>query len=110
MACNKFIEIVLYKLSLTNLRLRCPLTRLHIQIEMQYPSVQNLIYYFLTFQSEYRYHWNLHPNTNQICGYNLTNILAFQQLKNYMVGQKLISFDEADWLEDAIHETLVDDD
>lgn len=61
-------------------------------------------------QPEYRYHWNLHPNTNQICGYNLTNIPAFEKLKNHMTGQKLLSFDEADWLEDAIHETLVDDD
>lgn len=110
MACNKFIEKVLYKLSLTNPRLRCHLTRLHIQIEMQYPSVLNIIQYFLTFQSEYRYHWNLYPNINQILGYNLTNILAFKQLKDYMTAQKLISFDEAEWLEDAIHETLVDND
>ena len=32
MSNNKFIEKVLYKLSLANSRLRCPLIRLQIQI------------------------------------------------------------------------------
>ena len=110
MSNNKFIDTILNKLSLANPRLRCPLTRLHIQIEMQYPSVQSLIQYFLMLQPEYQYHWNLYPNTNNIRGYNLINIPAFIQLKNHLTGQKLLSFDEADWLEDAIHETLMDDD
>jgi hypothetical protein len=34
----------------------------------------------------------------------------FEKLKNYLTGQKLLTFDEADWLDDAIHETLLDDD
>ena len=110
MSNNKFIDRVLLRLSLVNSRLRCPLTRLHIQIEMQYPSVLSLIQYFLMLQPEYKYHWNLYPNTNHIRSYNLTNISAFEQLKNYLTGQKLLSFDEADWLEDAIHETLLYDD
>ena len=110
MANNKFIDSVLHKLSLANPRLRCPITRLHIQIEMQCPNVQNLIEYFLMLQPDYQYHWNLYRNINNIQGYNLTNISAFEHLKDYMTYQKLLSFDEADWLEDAIHETLLDDD
>lgn len=110
MACNNFIDKLLIKLSLVNPRLRCPLTRLQIQLEMQYPIVQNLIQYFLMLQPEYQYHWNLYQNTNNIRGYNLTNISEFEQLLNHLTCYKLLSFDEADWLEDAIHETLLDDD
>jgi hypothetical protein len=110
MANNKFIDRVLLRLSLANPRLRCPRTRLHIQIEMQYPSVMSLIEYFLILQPEYRYLWNFcpRPNINQL--YNLTNMSQFEKLKNYLTGQKLLTFDEADWLDDAIHETLLDDD
>jgi hypothetical protein len=102
MANNKFIEKFLMNLSLANPRLRCPLTRLHIQIEMQSPRVQSLIQYFLMLQQEYQ--------SNHICGYNLTNIAEFIKLKDYLIDQKLLYFDEADWLEDAIHETLFDED
>jgi len=75
---------------------------------MQYPKVQFLIEYFLMLQPEYYYSWNQHHIRNYICGYNLTNIPAFLELKDYMTSQKLLYFDEADWLEDAIHETLLD--
>jgi len=110
MANNKFIDRVLLRLSLANPRLRCPQTRLHIQIEMQYPSVMSLIEYFLILQPEYRHLWNYHPrpNINQL--YNLTNMSQFEKLRNHLTGQKLLTFDEADWLDDAIHETLLDDD
>jgi hypothetical protein len=110
MACNGFVDKMLAKLALVNPRLRCPLTRLHIQIEMQYPIVRSIIQYFLMLQAEYRYHWNLYPTTNAISGYNLIQIQAFIQLRDHMTGQKLLTFDEADWLEDAIHETLIGDD
>lgn len=110
MSNNKFIDRMLQRLALVNPRLRCFLTRLHIQIEMQYSICQSLIQQFLILQPEYRYHWNLLTDINRIHGYNLIQMSIFEQLKNYLTGQKLLTFDEADWLEDAIHETLVDDD
>ena len=110
MANNKFIDSVLLRLSLANPRLRCPLTRLHIQIEMQYPSVMSLIEYFLILQPEYKYHWNSHHGIYRPYNLNLTNISQFEKLRNHLTGQKLLTFDEADWLDDAIHETLLDDD
>ena len=129
MANNKFIEKFLMNLSLANPRLRCPLTRLHIQIEMQSPSVQSLIQYFLMLQPEYQYNLRnlgslktssvlnmsvldntLLTNTSVLDNTLLTNIAEFVQLKDYLTGQKLLYFDEADWLEDAIHETLLDED
>jgi hypothetical protein len=66
MSNNKFIDNVLNKLSLTNPRLRCPLTRLHIQIEMQYPTVQFLINYFIMLKPEYQYHWKIYNTDNYI--------------------------------------------
>lgn len=110
MANNKFIDKVLINLSLANPRLQCPLTRLHIQIEMQSPNVQFLIQYFLMLQQEYQYNWHMYAISNHIGGYNLTNISAFAQLKDYMTSQKLLYFNEADWLEAAIHDTLLDED
>jgi hypothetical protein len=83
---------------------------------MQYPSVQFLIEYLLTLQPEYQCFWNTRNTRNTrnrsniTCCYNLDNIPVFAKLKDYMTGQKLLYFDEAEWLEDAIHETLVDDD
>lgn len=108
MANNNFIDKVLLKLSLVNIRLRCSLTRLHIQIEMQSPYILSLIQDFIILQPEYQFIWNLN-NKNYIPAYDLTNIPAFVQLKDYLTGQNLLSFDEAEWLDDAIHETLLDD-
>jgi hypothetical protein len=110
MSNNKFIDKVLYKLSLVNPRLQCSLTRLYIQIELQYDFLQLIIQYFLTLQPKYQDYWNQHNLRNQIQCYYLTNIPEFIQLKEHMTGQKILSHDEADWLEDAIHETLLDDD
>ena len=110
MANNKFIDRMLLKLSLVNPRLRCPLTKLHIQIEMQYSRCQSLIQHFLILQPEYRYHWNVLTNTNHIRCYNLIQMPIFKELQNYLTGQQLLTFDEADWLEDTIHEILVYDD
>ena len=83
MANNKFIDKVLpntgvlankilLKLSLANPRLRCSITRLHIQIEMQCSNIQCLIEYFLILQPEYQYHWNLYPNAHHNHGNDLT--------------------------------------
>jgi len=59
---------------------------------------------------EYQYNWNMYANSIHITGYNLSNISAFVQLKDYLTGQKLLFFNEADWLEAAIHDTLLDED
>jgi hypothetical protein len=109
MANNKFIDKILLKLSLTNPRLQCPITRLHIQIEMQYSTIQFIINYLIMLQPEYRYNWKINKHAEYKCMLYLCNIPAFEELKTYMTKEKLLSFDEADWLDDAIHEILVDD-
>jgi hypothetical protein len=110
MANNQFIDKLLKLLSLVNPRLRCPITKLHIQIEMQYYNVQSLINYFIMLQPEYKYNWKLYHNVNPKVEIFLTNISAFNELKDYMTREKLLTLDEAEWLEDALHETLIDDD
>ncbi len=110
MSNNKFIDKVLYKLSLVNPRLRCPLTRLQIQIEMQYPEVLFMIQYFIMLQPEYKYCWTQNCKLELAHSYNLIIIPEFLHLKEYFISRNLLNSDEADWLEDAIHETLIDDD
>ena len=108
MACNDFIIQLLDKLSLVNPRLRCPITRLQIQIEMQYPSVLFIIEYFLMLKPEYQYNWSHCINPQNYKAIIIAELPAFEDLKTYITEQKLLTYDEAGWLDDAIHETLLD--
>jgi len=105
MTVNKFIDEILLQLSLVNPRLRCPITRLQIQIEMQYPYLHSLFQYFIDIKSNYKEIWNSRTTTNKI---QLVDLYAFTQIKDYMYRQKLLTLDEIEWLEDSIHEVLMD--
>lgn len=111
MSNNKFIEKVLEKLAGISPRLECSITRLQIQIELQYEDIQQLIAFFLMLQPEYSYYW-LRINTREITSpkitLNITQFGEFVGLYNYLLDKKLLTEDEAIWLDDAIHDTLLE--
>lgn len=107
MACNQFIDVLLANLSLENARLWCPIIRLQIQIDMQYPYVIELINYFLMVKPEYMYNWKNQQNKTDLLKNYLTNLSQFVDLKKFMIKKHLITKDEAIWLDDAIHKTLI---
>ncbi len=111
MSNNKFIEKVLEKLSEISPRLECSITRLQIQIELQYGYIQQLIAFFLMLQPEYSYNWS-RIDKNEVISpkiiLDITQFGEFFNLYNYMLDRQLLTTDEAIWLEDAIHDTLLE--
>jgi hypothetical protein len=111
MTNNKFIEKVLEKLASISPRLECSITRLQIQIELQYENVQKLIDFFIILKPEYNYQW-LCINTNQISSpkitLDITRLNEFLYLHKYLLDRHLLTEEEAYWLEDAIHDTLLE--
>jgi hypothetical protein len=62
---------------------------------------------------EYKYNWDIlqiMENRGEI--YNnftsIENIYEFQEFRSYLLAQNIFNHDEVDWLEDAIHEILVE--
>ena len=109
MLVNEFITLLLNKLELTVPRVRDACLKLHIQIELQNDFAFNLINYFIMLQPEYKYHWELIEsnivNTNFL---EISKLGEFLDLQMYFVSNNLLEPYEAIWLEDAIHEVLVD--
>lgn len=94
-------------------RLRNTQECLYIQIELQNNYVNNLIKYLIMLMPEYKYNWDIlqiMENRGEI--YNnftsIENIYEFQEFRSYLLTQNIFSHEEIDWLEDAIHEILVE--
>jgi len=113
MLCNEFITKMLELMSNPIPRLRNPQESLCIQIELQNYYVSNLIKYFIMLMPEYKYNWDIlqiMENRGEI--YNnftsIENIYEFQEFRSYLLAQNIFNHDEVNWLEDAIHEILVE--
>jgi hypothetical protein len=113
MLCNEFITKMLELMSNPIPRLRNPQESLSIQIELQNNYVNNLIKYFIMLMPEYKYNWNIlqtMENRGEIYN-NFTSIennYEFQEFRLYLLAQNLFNYNEIDWIEDAIHEILVE--
>jgi hypothetical protein len=113
MLFNEFIDKMLDNMSAPIPRLRNPLERLTIQFELQNDYVFNFINYFMMLLPEYRYNWHIMQKNDSLNGdylsfHNISNFSEFIEFHNYMVTHNIFNFDEAEWLEDAIHEILVE--
>ena len=113
MLCNAFIAIILELMSNPIPRLRDPLERLSIQIELQTDYIYRFVKYFIMIMPEYKYNWDIlqiMENRGEI--YNnftsIENIYQFQEFRSYLLAQNIFNYEEIVWLEDAIHEILVE--
>jgi hypothetical protein len=108
MAVNSFINNILTALSIPFPRLEEPLNQLHILTEMMNPKAFSLINYFLMLAPEYRYNWQLIIQREIETSYlEIDKLPQFQILRSYMVSKGLLTEYEAEFLDDAIHEVLV---
>ncbi len=94
-------------------RLRNSQERLTIQIELQNTYIFTLINYFMMLKPVYKYNWDMMQQRYSSYGdyakfHNISKFSEFQEFHNYMITNNIFDFVEAEWLEDAIHEILVD--
>jgi hypothetical protein len=110
MIINTFISQLLDKLSNISPRLEDSTIKLHIQIELQDEYAMNLLNYFVMLQPEYKYHWILLKNNNfrQQKILEIAKLVEFIDLQIYLISNNLLNKDEILWLDDAIHEVLID--
>lgn len=116
MLFNKFIEKMLELMSYPIPRLKDSQTRLAIQLEVQTKYLAELVDYFMKIKDEYKYNWNIYQNNhntiekgeNYFNFNNISHFYEFQEFYDYMITNKIFNYDEAEWLEDAVHEILVE--
>jgi hypothetical protein len=102
-------------------RLRNSQERLAIQLELQNTYIFNLINYFIMIKLEYKYNWDNMQKKNTFQGafqgafqgdylsfHNISKFSQFMEFHNYMITNNIFDFEEAEWLEDAIQEILVE--
>ena len=115
MLYNEFIEKMLDIMSAPIPRLRNSQERLAIQIKLQNTYVFNLLNYFMMLKPEYKYNWDMMQSRtyNALQGdylrfNNISKFSEFQDFHNYLITNNIFNVEEAEWLDDAIHEILVD--
>jgi uncharacterized membrane protein len=115
MLFNEFIDKMLCLMAYPIPRLRNQQEKLSIQFEIQNDYLYKIVMYFIQIQQEYKHNWVLYQNNhNQIQKTekkkfkNINNFNEFQQFYEYMIKNKIFNYDEAEWIEDAIHEILVE--
>jgi hypothetical protein len=113
---NEFIDKMLCLMAYPIPRLRNQQERLSIQLEIQNNYLFNIVKYFIQIKLEYKYDWNLYQNNynellknNKYTKFkNITHFNEFQEFYNYMITKNIFNYDEAEFIEDAIHEILVE--
>jgi len=114
MSFNDFISAMLNLLAQPIKRLRNPLESLSIQIDLQNNTIFRIIHYFIKIKPKYKYMWETQmleqrDNYNKSNNFqSIDNYNEFKEFYSYMITNNIFSYEEAEWLEDAIHDILVD--
>lgn len=113
MLYNEFIDKMLVLMSHPINRLRNPVERMTIQFNLQNTYLYKIFEYFMQIKTEYKYNWyifqcNENRNEKYLKFNNVSHYYEFQEFYDYMITNNVFNFDEAEWLEDAIHEILVE--
>jgi hypothetical protein len=112
MLANEFIDKLLQKLSYVIPRLQDSITRLQIQFEMQDIHILEHINYFISIMLEYKYKWDLITLSKityqEIDIPYIYTLPQYIELLNILREKKILLDTEAIWLDDAIHEVIID--
>jgi hypothetical protein len=109
MLVNEFISNLLNTLGLAVPRIRDSMVKLHIQFELQNDLVFHLLNYFIMLQPEYKYNWNLLENNISNDNYKqISEMSQYLDLQMYLVSKQLLDSNEVIWLDDTIHQVLID--
>ena len=124
--CNDFLVKLLNLLATQIVRLQDPLIKLQIQIELNKNDVFEIIQYFIEISGKYKEFWDhlnrniklmeitqynnsiVSINNNDINTYQIQNSREFRYLHEYLLKNKIFNSEELEWLDDAIHDILVD--
>ena len=124
--CNDFLVKLLNLLATQIVRLQDPLIKLQIQIELNKNDVFEIIQYFIDISGKYKEFWDhlnrniklieitqynnsiVSINNNDINTYQIQNSREFRYLHKYLLKNKIFNSEELEWLDDAIHDILVD--
>jgi len=112
---NEFIDKLLSLLANTIPRLRNAQECLLIQNILQNDCVCNLINNLIIIIPEYKNNWNRLQNKENYIDIDfannftpINNFYEFQTFYDYVLTHNIFNHEEADWLDDAIHEILVE--
>jgi hypothetical protein len=113
MLFNEFIDKMLSLMSMPIPRLRNTQECLAIQLELQNNYVSNLVKYFIMLMPEYKYNWeNLqhkgHSTSTYVNFKSIDKYMEYNAFHTYLLANNIFNLDEVEWLEDAIHEILVE--
>ena len=116
MLFNTFIDKMLDLMSNPIMRLRDSQERLTIQFQLQNTYLAEIVNYFMEIRKEYKYNWDciqanhntMEKGENYMNFNNISHFYEFQEFYDYMITNKIFNYDEAEWLEDAVHEILVE--
>jgi len=124
--CNEFLVKLLNLLATQIVRLQDPVIKLQIQIELNKNDVFEIIQYFIDISGKYKEFWDhlnrniklmeitqynnsiVSINNNDINTYQIQNSREFRYLHEYLLKNKIFNSEELEWLDDAIHDILVD--
>ena len=103
MSVNAFIEKLIIKMSHPIPRLRDPMEQLHIQIEMQDFDVNLIVSFLLMKKPEYKYNWGFVK-----AGTHFDDASVKEYIQQLLVQMKIFNTEEVEWVDDAVHEILVE--
>ena len=106
MLCNDFIAKFLNIMSYPCTRLRDDYTKLHIQIELNNQAVFDCIDFFTSIQNEYQRKWHLVELNLSRDTYDIVRTVRYQQFYKFITSKNLFTYNELEWVEDAIHEVM----
>jgi hypothetical protein len=111
MSVNKFLQTMIDKMSFPIPRLRKPEEQITVILQLYTEEIFQIISFILIKKSEYKYNWS---NIKTLCYQN--NYTEDNELKKYInylkemsINCNAMNFEEADWIDDAVHEILIDE-
>ena len=108
MRVNVFIDKLLELMSNPIQRLEDSQERLYIQLSLQNDYIYNLINHFIKILPTYKYSWNLFQSQKIVSFTNIDTCYEYLALRDYLLTNNIFNNDEVLWLDDAIHEILVE--
>jgi hypothetical protein len=87
-------------------RLRDDYIKLQIQIELNNQIIFDCIDFFQSIQNEYQRKWRLVELNVSRDTYDIVKTRGYQNFYKFITSKKLFTYNELEWVEDAIHEVL----
>jgi hypothetical protein len=107
MTASKFIEKMIELISYPEPRLRNPGIQLSILVELHTPQIQDIVNLLLSKKDYYKRTWDNMLITGSFDDDII--LLHISNLKAKILAKGVMSLEESNWIDDAVHEILTGD-